>query len=123
MTAHTAHAYTTTRTSPFGYYGACACGWITRDYFPTAQAAYLSVRDHVAAQAGQAVTIGNGTAVHVGYFVGGNVTGSLCNPYAWQTSRVRLSDQPATCPRCAKATARAAEQARHATAANRVAGQ
>lgn len=59
----------------------------------------------------QNVTIGNGTAVHIGYFVGeGRVTGSLCNPYAWQSSRVRLTDQPATCPRCAKAVHRAAEQ-------------
>lgn len=49
----TNHAYTTTRTSPFGHYGACACGWTTRRYFPTAQAAYQSVRDHVAAQAGR----------------------------------------------------------------------
>jgi hypothetical protein len=56
-----------------------------------------------------AVTIGNGKAVHTGYFVGENITGSLCNPYAWQTSRVRMIDAPATCPRCAKATHRAAE--------------
>lgn len=47
----TACAYDTTRTSPFGYYGQCACGWITPDYWPTAQAAYLSVRDHVTARA------------------------------------------------------------------------
>lgn len=57
------------------------------------------------------VTIGQGAAVHVGYFVGENVTGSLCNPFAWQSSRVRVTDRPATCPRCAKATRRAAEQA------------
>jgi hypothetical protein len=56
------------------------------------------------------MTIGNGTAVHVAYLVGDNLTGSLCNPYAWQSSRVRISHEPATCPRCAKATKRAAEQ-------------
>ena len=55
-------------------------------------------------------TIGQGSAVHVAYLVGGNVTGSLCNPYAWETSRVRASDRDATCPRCARATVRAAEQ-------------
>lgn len=64
----------------------------------------------------KSVTIGQGKAIHVGYFVGGNVTGSLCNPYAWQTSRVRLSDQAATCPRCAKATQRAAQQSLQAGA-------
>lgn len=57
------------------------------------------------------VTIGNGKAIHVGYFASsGNVTGSLCNPYAWESSRVRVIDAEATCPRCAKATNRAAEQ-------------
>jgi hypothetical protein len=55
------------------------------------------------------VTIGSGTAVHTAYTVKGNVTGSLCNPYAWERSRVRITDQAATCPRCAKATRRAAE--------------
>lgn len=56
------------------------------------------------------VTLGQGTAVHSAYYVGENITGSLCNPFAWQRSRVRLSDRPATCPRCAKATDRAAQQ-------------
>lgn len=56
-------------------------------------------------------TIGQGTAVHVAFYVGDNLAGSLCNPYAWERSRVRPSDQPATCPRCAKAIHRGAEQA------------
>jgi hypothetical protein len=60
------------------------------------------------------VTIGNGTAVHTAYTVKGNVTGSLCNPYAWERSRVRATDAAATCPRCAKATNRAAELVRAA---------
>lgn len=58
------------------------------------------------------VTIGNGAAVHIGYFVGENVTGSLCNPFAWERSRVRLTDHEATCPRCEKAVRRAAEQSK-----------
>jgi hypothetical protein len=56
------------------------------------------------------VTIGQGKSVHIAYTVtNGNVTGSLCNPYAWERSRVRVIDAEATCPRCAKATNRAAE--------------
>jgi len=55
------------------------------------------------------VTIGQGTSVHTAYFVGENITGSLCNPYAWESSRVRISDKPASCQRCAKAVHRAAQ--------------
>jgi hypothetical protein len=56
------------------------------------------------------ITIGSGTAVHVAYFLDDErISGSLCNPYAWEKSRIRVSDRPATCPRCAKATTRAAE--------------
>lgn len=56
------------------------------------------------------VSIGNGKAVHTAYTVGENVTGSLCNPYAWETSRVHVTDGlSATCPRCKAATRRAAE--------------
>lgn len=56
------------------------------------------------------MTIGQGKAVHTAYTTSnGNLTGSLCNPYAWESSRVRLSDQAASCPRCAKATEREAE--------------
>jgi hypothetical protein len=59
------------------------------------------------------VTIGSGTAIHVAYTTpSGNLTGSLCNPYAWERSRVRVTDAAATCPRCAKATVRAAEVAK-----------
>lgn len=59
----------------------------------------------------QTATIGQGTAVHVAYFYTGKdgadrLCGSLCNPHAWQKGRVRLSDQAATCTRCAKATDR-----------------
>lgn len=58
------------------------------------------------------VTIGSGKAIHTAYVVpGGNVTGSLCNPYAWERSRIRKTDAPANCPRCAKATRRAAQAA------------
>jgi hypothetical protein len=59
-----------------------------------------------------AITIGRGKALHAPYRVGGNLTGSLCNPYAWETSRLTVTDGLVpTCPRCAKATTRAAEQA------------
>jgi hypothetical protein len=58
-----------------------------------------------------AVTIGAGTAVHIAYFVGDRVTGSACNPYAWQKSRVRISHDVPTCPRCAKAIHRTAQSA------------
>ena len=61
-------------------------------------------------QTRQSVIIGNGTAVHTAYYVNENITGSLCNPFAWQSSRVRTTDAPATCPRCAKAIHRAAQQ-------------
>jgi hypothetical protein len=57
----------------------------------------------------QTITIGNGTAIHIAYIVGENITGSLCNPYAWEKSRIRTTDAEATCPRCAKAVHRAAE--------------
>lgn len=57
----------------------------------------------------QQMTIGNGTAVHTAYYVNDNLTGSLCNPYAWESSRVRVTDAPATCPRCAKAIHRAVQ--------------
>lgn len=58
------------------------------------------------------MTIGNGSSIHQAYMVKGNLCGSLCNPFAWERSRVRLSTLPANCPRCAKATTRAAEQER-----------
>jgi hypothetical protein len=55
------------------------------------------------------IIIGNGAAVHIAYVVGENVTGSLCNPYAWESARIRTTDAAATCSRCVKATRRAAE--------------
>ena len=42
------HEYVTTRTSPFGYYGECACGKITDQYRPSAREAWQDVRDHIA---------------------------------------------------------------------------
>jgi hypothetical protein len=53
------------------------------------------------------VTIGNGQRVHIAYHVGENVTGSLCNAFAWERSRIRPTDRPSDCPRCAVATKRA----------------
>lgn len=47
MRTKTPCAYDTTRTSPFGCYAVCACGWVTPDYWPTHQAAYLALRTHV----------------------------------------------------------------------------
>lgn len=41
------HAYETTRTSPFGHYGECLCGWITRRYRATAREAWRDVVRHV----------------------------------------------------------------------------
>lgn len=55
----------------------------------------------------QTMTIGNGKAVHVAYYVSGRLCGSLCDPYVYcKSSRMRLTEAPATCPRCAKATDR-----------------
>jgi hypothetical protein len=44
------HGYVTTRTSPFGYYGECRCGWITHAYRETAREAFLDVSEHIRAQ-------------------------------------------------------------------------
>jgi hypothetical protein len=59
----------------------------------------------------QSVTIGQGSTVHVGYFVGENTTGSLCNAFASERSRVRLTDAEAVCPRCQKVLAQGANRA------------
>lgn len=42
----TGHEYDTTRTSPFGYYVTCACGWISGQYRPTAKDAWMDWQDH-----------------------------------------------------------------------------
>jgi len=60
------------------------------------------------------VTIGNGATVHIAYTFGTKVSGSLCNPYAWERSRVRVTEADANCLRCEKATRRATEEARRA---------
>lgn len=55
----------------------------------------------------QTMTIGAGKSVHVAYYVSGRLCGSLCDTGVYcKGSRMRLSDAPATCPRCAKATHR-----------------
>jgi hypothetical protein len=69
------------------------------------------MRETAAQQPATAATIGNGSALHAPYYsTSGSLLGSLCNPYAWERSRVRLAAAAPTCPRCAKATNRAAEQ-------------
>lgn len=45
------HVYDTTRTSPFGYYVTCACGWISEQYRPTAKDAWNDHVDHARQQA------------------------------------------------------------------------
>lgn len=55
------------------------------------------------------LTFGQGAAVHTAYFVGENVTGSLCDPSAYSSGkRYRLSDAAPTCKRCERATDRRA---------------
>jgi hypothetical protein len=56
-----------------------------------------------------AMIIGNGKGSHIPYTVEGRLTGSACNPYAWQTSHIRYTDRPVNCTRCAKAVHRAAQ--------------
>jgi hypothetical protein len=41
------HAYDTTRTSPFGYYGTCTCGYVTTAYRETAKESWQDVLAHV----------------------------------------------------------------------------
>jgi hypothetical protein len=38
--------YDTTRTSPFGYYVCCSCGWVSGQYRATAKDAWLDWQDH-----------------------------------------------------------------------------
>lgn len=57
----------------------------------------------------QTMTIGQGRTIHAAYVVDGKLCGSLCNAFAWESSRVTFSDQPASCAKCAKAVNRAAE--------------
>lgn len=57
------------------------------------------------------MVIGRGKAVHVAYEVSGRLCGSLCDPYVYcKGSRMAYIDAEPTCPRCAKAVHRAAEQ-------------
>lgn len=40
------HYYDTTRTSPYGYYVTCRCGWTSTCYRTTAQDAYYDWQAH-----------------------------------------------------------------------------
>lgn len=40
------HRYDTTRTSPYGYYVTCSCGWVSTEYRPTARGAWGDWNDH-----------------------------------------------------------------------------
>lgn len=44
------HDYDTTRTSPFGYYVCCGCGWVSGQYRATAKEAYDDWTDHAREQ-------------------------------------------------------------------------